>query len=67
MINKHNYKQYRCCINNIKNNGSEFMTIPNEKPMKNEEEFVFTALTESEIIDLKESMHRNHELMMDLA
>lgn len=43
------------------------MGISNEKPMKNEEEYIFTALTESEIRHLKESMHHNHDLMVRLA
>jgi len=43
------------------------MGISNEKSVKKEEEYIFTALTESEIMHLKESMHHNHELMVRLA
>ena len=47
--------------------GGKSMGISNEKSMKNEEEYTFTALTESEILHFKESIHHNHELMVRLA
>ena len=43
------------------------MGISNEKSMKKEEEYIFTALTKSEIKHLEESMLHNHELMVRLA
>jgi len=43
------------------------MEISNEKQKKTEEDYIFTALTESEIMHLEESMHHNHELMVRLA
>ena len=56
---------YTCNVQKIF--GGRFMRMSNEKSIKKEEEYVFTALTKSEIKHLQESMHHNHQLMVRLA
>ena len=43
------------------------MVFSDAKQTETEEEYVYTALTESERMHLEESMHHNHDLMVRLA